>query len=97
MLDESMVLYKGRAVNFVQYMPAKPIKHGLIFLLYVALRQAICWALLFTLAKRMANRKQFVDSIIRWMGLQQNQGRVLYVDNYYSTIELAKYLYGQCQ
>jgi len=25
-LDESMVKYKGRAVKFVQYMPAKPIK-----------------------------------------------------------------------
>mgnify|MGYP000973096898 CR=1 FL=1 len=28
-LDKSMIKYCGRAVAFVQYMPAKPIKHGL--------------------------------------------------------------------
>ena len=28
-IDESMISYMGRAVTFVQYMPAKPIKHGL--------------------------------------------------------------------
>lgn len=28
-LDESMIKYCGRAIAFVQYMPAKPIKHGI--------------------------------------------------------------------
>ena len=28
-IDESMIRYMGRAVAFVQYMPAKPIKHGI--------------------------------------------------------------------
>ena len=28
-IDESMIKYMGRAVPFVQYMPAKPIKHGI--------------------------------------------------------------------
>ncbi len=28
-LDESMIKYFGRAVAFIQYMPAKPIKHGI--------------------------------------------------------------------
>ena len=28
-VDESMITYVGRAVSYVQYMPAKPIKHGL--------------------------------------------------------------------
>jgi hypothetical protein len=28
-VDESMIRYMGRAVSFVQYMPAKPIKHGI--------------------------------------------------------------------
>ena len=27
-IDENMIKYMGRAVSFVQYMPAKPIKHG---------------------------------------------------------------------
>ncbi len=28
-VDESMIRYMGRAVEYVQYMPAKPIKHGI--------------------------------------------------------------------
>ena len=28
-IDESMILYMGRAISYVQYMPAKPIKHGI--------------------------------------------------------------------
>jgi hypothetical protein len=28
-LDESMIKYMGRFVSFIQYMPAKPIKHGI--------------------------------------------------------------------
>ena len=28
-IDESMIKYMGRAVTFIQYMPAKPIKHGI--------------------------------------------------------------------
>ena len=28
-IDESMIKYMGRAVSYVQYMPAKPIKHGI--------------------------------------------------------------------
>ncbi len=27
-IDESMIKYCGRAIKFVQYMPKKPIKHG---------------------------------------------------------------------
>ena len=30
-IDESMIRYKGKAVKFTQYMPAKPIKHEIIF------------------------------------------------------------------
>jgi len=28
-VDESMIKYMGRAVTWVQYMPRKPIKHGI--------------------------------------------------------------------
>ena len=28
-VDESMIKYMGKFVSFVQYMPAKPIKHGI--------------------------------------------------------------------
>jgi hypothetical protein len=28
-VDESMIRYKGHAISFKQFMPAKPIKHGI--------------------------------------------------------------------
>ena len=28
-VDEAMIKYKGCAIKWVQYMPAKPIKHGI--------------------------------------------------------------------
>ena len=28
-VDESMIVYKGRCIQFVQYLPKKPIKHGI--------------------------------------------------------------------
>ena len=28
-IDESMIRYNGRTVDFVQYMPCKPIKHDI--------------------------------------------------------------------
>ena len=36
-----------------------------------------------------------VDTIVRKAGLQKYSGRVLYVDNYYTSISLAKHLYGE--
>ncbi len=39
-INESMIKYMGRAIAWVQYMPAKPIKHGI-----KALRQKDLWCL----------------------------------------------------
>lgn len=36
-IDESMIKYKGKQIRFIQYMPAKPIKHGIkVFVLSCA-------------------------------------------------------------
>ena len=36
-IDESMIKYKGKQIRFIQYMPAKPIKHGIkVFVLACA-------------------------------------------------------------
>ena len=41
-IDESMIWYMGRAISYVQYMPAKPIKHGIkVFALCCALSAGI--------------------------------------------------------
>ncbi len=42
-IDESMIKYCGRAVAFVQYMPAKPIKHGIkVFIPLCPVARANC-------------------------------------------------------
>ena len=41
-IDESMIRYMGRAISYVQYMPAKPIKHGIkVYALCCALSAVI--------------------------------------------------------
>ena len=47
-LDESMIKYCGRAVAFVQYMPAKPIKHGIKVFVCVVRTQQSCYPLKYT-------------------------------------------------
>ncbi len=41
-IDESMIRYMGRAVAFIQYMPRKPIKHGIKVLLYAVPTLELC-------------------------------------------------------
>jgi len=41
-IDKSMIRYMGRAISYVQYMPAKPVKHSIkIFALCCALYAVI--------------------------------------------------------
>ena len=41
-IDESMLQYMGRLISYVQYMPAKPIKHGIkVFALCLTLSVVI--------------------------------------------------------
>jgi hypothetical protein len=39
--DKNMIKYMGKFVLFAQYMPAKPIKHGIKYTLYVVPTQVI--------------------------------------------------------
>ena len=42
LIDESMIRYMGRAISYVQYIPAKPIKHGIkVFALCCAMSAVI--------------------------------------------------------
>ena len=91
-VDESMVRYMGRAISYVQYMPAKPIKHGIkVF--------AISGVLL---AFKVYTGKEDDDfdwsalNVCKWLceaaGLTKAKGRTLYADNYYTSMDLARFL-----
>ena len=95
-VDESMIRYMGRAISYVQYMPAKPIKHGIkVF--------AICCGVSgVLLAFRVYTGKEDEDfdwsalNVCVWLckaaSLITAKGHTLYTDNYYTSMKLAKYL-----
>jgi hypothetical protein len=102
-LDELMIKYCGRAVAFIQYMPAKPIKHGIkVFCLCCA---ATAVMLLFEVYCRKDSSKtdnttvDIFERLIHEADLVNNQtggmicGRTIYSDNYYTSVKMAKHLY----
>mmetsp|Transcript_28371 Transcript_28371/g.67599 ORF Transcript_28371/g.67599 Transcript_28371/m.67599 type:complete len:1231 (+) Transcript_28371:374-4066(+) len=95
--DESMIKYKGKAIRFVQYMPAKPIKHGIkVFALCCSLTGYI-YAFYVYCGKELddCSATQVVERLFRQDSdlLTNSKGRVLYTDNYYTSEELMKLLY----
>ena len=97
-IDESMIKYMGRAVLFAQYTPAKPIKHGIkVFCVCCAYT---AYLLGFEIYKGKDNEAEadgaaeaIVDRLITNANLTQARGRILYTDNWYTSISLAKHLY----
>ena len=100
-IDESMIKYMGRAVPFVQYMPAKPIKHGLkVYCLCCAVSGVMLAYQVYTGKKedeepQMSASIDICTKLCREAGLLETRGRVLYTDNYYTSIKLAKHMFEQ--
>ena len=101
-----MIKYCGRAVAFIQYMPAKPIKHGIkVFCLCCAVTAVM---LAFKVYCGKDNNKtdntmvDICERLIHKAGLAQNitggviRGWTIYSDNYYTSVKLAKHLYENC-
>ncbi|KAL3757005.1 hypothetical protein ACHAWU_003889 [Discostella pseudostelligera] len=99
-INESMIRYMGRAISYVQYMPAKPIKHG------IKVYAACCGYSGVLLAFRVFTGNEdssgfhnstitICDTLIRQANLHEQRGRVLVTDNNYTTVALAKYLFVQ--
>jgi hypothetical protein len=97
-LDESMIKYYGQAIAFVQYMPAKPIKHGVkVFCLCCAYLEIM---LSFEVYCGLDTNKTDNTTVAIWERLihaadlvtgaaEMIRGRTLYSDN---SIKLAKHL-----
>jgi len=100
-IDESMIKYMGRAVPYVQYMPAKPIKHGIkVFCLCCAVSGVMLSFQIYTGKKedeqpRVSAAIDVCTELCRDAGLLETRGRVLYTDNYYTSIKLAKHMFEQ--
>ena len=100
-IDESMIKYCVRATSFIQYMPKNPIKHGIkVFALCCAYTGYLLGFEVY-LGKNVETTDnsalQVVDRLINKSDLIHCKGGILYLDNWYTTTKLAKYLYETYQ
>jgi hypothetical protein len=97
-IDESMIKYMGRAMSFmIQYMPRKPIKHGIKVFACCCAATSVLLSFEVYLGKENgtmeSSAKDIVERLILSAHLTKHKGRILYTDNWYTSVKLAKALY----
>jgi len=94
-----MIKYRGKAVSFTQYNPLKPIKHGIKVFALCCSYSAYLLGFEVYLGKEYTkdggSALQIIDRLLLGSNLTSSTGRKLYVDNWYTTVNLAKHLYEQ--
>ena len=94
-IDESMVKYTGRAIKFIQFMLKKPIKHGIKIFALCCAYTGFCYGWQVYTGKSDAEPEDasVVALVIRLIRdvcfLGGVSGRILFTDNFYSSIKLA--------
>jgi hypothetical protein len=91
-VDESMIRYMGQAVELVQYILTKPIKHGIkVYTLCCRISGImVAWNIYTGSEKGVANSTTKICSdLARSANLHKQKGRVLCTDNYYTSGKLA--------
>ena len=88
-IDESMIRYFGRAVCFVQYMPCKPIKHGIKVFAVCCAYTAVLLGFKVYVGTEQVETVNTVIAVVQRMiedgKLDAARGRTLYyTDNWYT-------------
>jgi len=99
-INESMIRYMGRAVSHVQYMPAKPIKHGIkVFTICCAVSAVLLGFKIYVGKEDDADNTALgiCDQLCVDAGLTGQKGRTLYTYNYYTSMALAKHMFEKYQ
>jgi hypothetical protein len=97
-IDESMIRYMGRAISYVQYIPAKPIKHGIkVFALCCAFSAVILAFKVYVGKEDDADGTAvgICNELCVDAGLTESSGRTLYTDNYCTSVKLAKHMFDE--
>jgi hypothetical protein len=97
-IDESMIKYMGRAISYVQYMPAKPIKHGIKVFCVCCAESGILLGFEVYCGKDFdveGTAEAIVSRLIEDAGLHRYKGRVLFTDNWYTSVKLVKRIFEQ--
>lgn len=87
-IDESMILCKSRFVDWKQYMPLKPIKHGIKVFVLACGETGFVYNFSVYQGKGNGNIMETVLSKVI-TGDLINSERILFVDNYYTSVALA--------
>ena len=87
-IDEGMLAWKGR-VKFKVYNPAKPTKYGIKSYMLCESKSGYCVAM-----KPYDGRSETIDGIVKALLTEEllDKGHTLYMDNYYNSTRLTKYL-----
>lgn len=90
-IDESMIRYMGRAVAFVQYMPRKPIKHGLKVFAICCSYSAVLLGFEIYCGPEIQPDNSACAVVLRLIAAAglEGVGRIVYTDNWYTTMDLA--------
>jgi hypothetical protein len=96
-IDESMIKYCGRTVAFIQYMLAKPIKHGIkVFCVFCTISGIMLAYKVYCGNKDRITDDTLVevcDRLVKEAELTRPCGRTLYTNNYYTSMKLVKHLF----
>ena len=95
-IDESLIPWRGRLI-FRQYMPCKAHKYG-IKLFKLCAGQGYCWSLQMhagktgTGGREVEQTQRICEELTRGL---RNEGRTLYIDNFYTSYLLARFMLAE--
>ena len=95
-VDESMIKYMGRFVSFIQYMPAKPIKHGIkVYALCCAYTGYLYMFEIYTGKGSTPDGSPtgVVSRLLHGAGATGTSGRILYTDNFYTSLKVMNHIF----
>ena len=89
-----MILYKGKFVSFVQYMAAKPIKHGIKVFALCCSYTGYPFGFEVYLGKDNSTDGSVKETVMRLLHdshmSSMGRGRTLVTDNFYTSLDLMK-------
>ena len=95
-IDESLIPWRGSLI-FCQYIPCKAHKYGIkLFKLFAG--QGYCWSLQIhagktgTGGREVGQTQRICEELTRGL---RNEGRTLYIDNFYTSYPLARFMLAE--
>ena len=90
---ESIILYTGRAITFGQYMPLKHINNRIKVFMLTCKSHTLGWEIYLGKDYPLdSSAEAVVVRLITNAGLTVKIGRIIYTDNWYTSIKLARTL-----